>query len=140
MAETGDFFVVRSVDGGNLNAGDGASSSGVSLRDVAAADEAIAAGMPVGGKAWIARVVENGDGDRLGADETAEIAPPPARAPGGIALFAFTREVGSIDAGVVQLGDGRGATAGIGVNLRFFRGDFEIANNTKAQHAVLFIG
>ncbi len=103
-------------------------------------EEAIAAGMPVGGKAWIARVVENGDGDRLGADETAEIAPPPARAPGGIALFAFTREVGSIDAGVVQLGDGRGATAGIGVNLRFFRGDFESANNTKAQHAVLFIG
>ncbi len=40
MAETGDFFVVRSVDGGNFDAGDGASSSGVSLRDVSAADEA----------------------------------------------------------------------------------------------------
>jgi hypothetical protein len=39
-AETGDFFGVGSVDGGDLDAGDGASGAGVGIGDVAAADEA----------------------------------------------------------------------------------------------------
>jgi hypothetical protein len=38
-AEAGDFFGVGSVDSGDFDPGDGASSAGVRLRDVAAADE-----------------------------------------------------------------------------------------------------
>src|ERR1700732_1503542 len=95
--------------------------------------------VPVGWKAGIGRMVENGDGDGLVADEAAEIAPAAARAPGGVAFFAFTGEVGAVDAGVVQLGDGSGVAAGIGVNLGLFGRDFESADDAKAQEAVFLI-
>ena len=39
-AKAGDFFGVGSVDGGDFDAGDGAGGTGVSFRDIAAADEA----------------------------------------------------------------------------------------------------
>src|SRR6266403_5067960 len=39
-AEAGDFFGAGSVDGGDLDAGDGPRGASVSFRDVAAADEA----------------------------------------------------------------------------------------------------
>ena len=84
-------------------------------------------------------MVENGDGDRLGADKTAEVAPASASAPGGVALFSFTGEVCSVDASVVQLGDGSGAAAGVGVDLGFVRRDFESADDAKAQDAVFLI-
>src|SRR5882724_765629 len=102
-------------------------------------EKAVAAGVPIGGKAGIGRMVENGDGDRLVADETAEIAPAAARAPGGVAFFAFTGEVGAVDAGIVQLGDGGGAAAGVGVDLRFVRRNFKRADDAKAQDAVFLV-
>ena len=95
--------------------------------------------MPVSGEAGIGGVVENGDGDRLGADKTAEVAPASASAPGGVALLAFTCQIGAVDAGVVQFGDGGGAAAGVGVDLGFVRRDFESADDAKAQDAVFLI-
>src|SRR5260370_28460122 len=59
-------------------------------------EKAIAASVPVGGKAGIGGVVENGDGDGFVADETAEVSPAGARAPGGITFFAFAGEGGSL--------------------------------------------
>src|ERR1700681_4546732 len=44
-------------------------------------EKTVTACVPVGWKARIGRVVENGDGDGLVTDETAEIAPAAARAP-----------------------------------------------------------
>src|SRR2546426_7035890 len=96
-------------------------------------EKSVAAGVPIGGKTGIGRVVENGDGDGLIADETAEIAPAATRAPGGVALFAFTGEVGAVDADIVQLGDGGGAAAGVGVDLRFVRRNFKRADDAKAK-------
>src|SRR2546429_144812 len=85
------------------------------------------------------RSVENGDGDGLVADEAAEIAPAAARAPGGVAFFAFTGEVGAVDAGVVQLCDGSGVAARVGIHLGFVGRDFESADDAKAQEAVFLI-
>ena len=39
-AEAGDFFLVPSVEGGDLDSGDSLSGAGVGFRNVAAADEA----------------------------------------------------------------------------------------------------
>src|SRR2546421_11295571 len=102
-------------------------------------EKAVAAGVPVCGKAGIGRVIQDGDGDGLVGDETAEIAPAAARAPGGVAFFAFTGEVGAVDAGVVQLGDGGGVAAGVGVDLGLVGRDFQSADDAKAQEAVFLI-
>src|SRR6266850_411708 len=102
-------------------------------------EKTIAAGVPIGGKAGIGRVIENGDGHGLVANETAEIAPAATRAPGGVALFAFAGEVDAVDAGVVQLGDRSGAAAGVGVNLGFVRRNFKSANDAEAQDAVFLV-
>src|SRR6266404_5634161 len=102
-------------------------------------EKAVAAGVPIGGKAGIGRVIENSDGDGLVANETAETAPSAARAPGVVALFTFTGEVGAVDAGVVQLGDGGGAAAGVGVDLGLVRRDLESTDDAKAQDAVFLI-
>src|SRR2546429_9836804 len=85
------------------------------------------------------RSVENGDGDGLVADEAAEIAPAAARAPGGVAFFAFTGEVGAVDAGVVQLCDGSGVARPVGINLRFYGRGFQNADHRKAQEAGLLL-
>src|SRR6266849_2131869 len=102
-------------------------------------EKAVAAGVPIGGKAGIGRVIEHSDGDGLVANETAEIAPAAARAPGGVALFTFTGEVGAVDAGVVQLCDAGGAAAGVGVDLELVRRDLESTDDAKAQDAVFLI-
>ena len=59
-------------------------------------EKTVTTSVPVGWKSRIGRVVENGDGDGLVADETTEIAPAAACAPGGVAFFAFTGEVGAL--------------------------------------------
>src|ERR1700730_18184936 len=102
-------------------------------------EKTVTTGVPVGWKARIGRVVENGDGYGLVADETAEITPAAARAPGGVAFLAFTGEVGAVDADVVQLGDGSGAATAVGVDLRFAGRDFESTDHAKAQEAVFFV-
>src|SRR2546429_8156342 len=81
------------------------------------------------------RSVENGDGDGLVADEAAEIAPAAARAPGGVAFFAFTGEVGAVDAGVVQLCDGSGVAARGGIHLRVVGRGFESAGDEIGRAA-----
>src|SRR5215469_7152143 len=46
-------------------------------------EQTVAARVPIGGKARVIRMIEDGDGDRLFADLTAENAPTAARAPCG---------------------------------------------------------
>src|SRR5713101_2351810 len=85
----------------------------------------IAASVPVGWKARILRVVEDGYGDGLVADTAAEIAPTAARSPNGFAFFGFTGEIDAVDASVVQLGDSGGAAGGVGEDFGFVGGRFE---------------
>src|SRR5205807_9347346 len=109
------------------------------LAELVSGEKAVAEGVQIGEETWIRRVIENGDGDRFAADKTVEVAPASASAPGGVALFSYTGEVCSVDAGVVQLGDGGGAAAGVSVDLGFVRRDFESADDAKAQDAVFLI-
>src|SRR5712692_2753145 len=101
--------------------------------------KAVAARVPIGGKAGIGGVIENGDGHRFVTDQTAEVAAASTSAPGGVAFFAFAGEVGAVDAGVVQFGDGRGAATRVSVDLGFVGGNLESADNAKAQDTVFLI-
>src|ERR1700676_1830426 len=103
-------------------------------------EEAIAARVQVSGKAGILRMIEDGDGDGLVANQAAEIAPAPAGAPCGVAFFSFACEIGAVDAGVVQLSHRCGAAARIGVNLGLVGRNLESADDAKAQHAVFGVG
>src|SRR5271168_1709706 len=99
----------------------------------------VAARVPIRRKARIGRMIQDCDGDTLVADFAAEIAPASPRAPSVIAFFSFTRQVGAVDTGIVQLSDGGGPAAGIGVDLGLVRGNLESADDTQSQDAILGI-
>src|SRR5271170_7259544 len=95
--------------------------------------------MPIGRKPRILRMIENGDGDRLVAHEPAQITPTTASSPSGVALFPLTRKIGAVDSSVIQLCNGSGAAARIGIHLWLIRRNFQRPNHPKPQHAVFFI-
>src|SRR4029077_20973166 len=100
---------------------------------------AIAAGVPVRGKARIRGVVKYSDGDRLITELAAEIAPAAARAPSGIPFLSFAGQVDPTDASVVELGDGGRPAAGIGEDFGLVGGSFQGARHAHAEHAFLIV-
>src|ERR671930_750717 len=56
-------------------------------------EQAVAARVPVGGIARIARMIEDGDADGRVADFSAQHAPAAARAPGVVSFLAFAGQV-----------------------------------------------
>src|SRR5580692_8727987 len=92
-------------------------------------EESVTACVPIRRKSRILRVIENRDGDRFFTDKAAQIAPVSTSPPGSVSFFTLTCKIGSVDAGIVQLGDRGGAAAGIRVHLGLIRGNFQRTNN-----------
>ncbi len=85
-------------------------------------------------------MIEDGDGDGLVAELAAEIAPAAPGAPGGFALFSFTGDVDTVDAGVVELGDRGGAAGGVGEDFWLVRGSFQGPSDAHAEDTFFVVG
>src|SRR5690348_13280048 len=96
--------------------------------------------MPVGGKAGIFGVVEDGDGYGFIVHHATQVAPASTRAPRLVALFSFAREISAVHSGVVELGDGCGTPVSVRIDLGLLRRNFQSANDAHTQHSILGVG
>src|SRR5665213_4472875 len=102
-------------------------------------EEAVSAGVPVGGVAGVAGVVDDGDGGSVGAGVAGERTPAAAGGPDGSALDAFA---GEVDAGCgfgVGRGDLGGVAVGVHENTALFVGRFEPVGDTHSEKALFVV-
>src|SRR2546422_7874671 len=64
-------------------------------------EQTITAGMPVGRKACVLRMVEHGERYRFLVNPADQHGPPPARAPHGVACLSFTAAIQTADASII---------------------------------------
>src|SRR5258708_6788318 len=102
-------------------------------------EQAIPAGVPIGGVARVAWMIEYRKRYVFSADSAREHCPTAAGSPYFVAGLSFAAGVAAGDAGVIQHGNGGGVAAGVGEDLRFVRWLFQLTRDAHADHAFLVV-
>src|SRR5690606_16555968 len=101
--------------------------------------QTIASCMPIRGKSWICRMINDRKINLLPIDLSREVHPVSSCTPDGVTLFARAASIHTRHALVIQGWNGRGDSRSVGEDLRLVRWMLQLASNAYAQHALLVI-
>ncbi len=109
------------------------------LSEVVGGEEAIASGVPIGGRAGVLRMVEDRHRHVFIAGSAREGHPAAARAPDRVAFFPLAAPIETGDSGVVEGDHGGGPPGGVGQGHGLLRGLLEKAGDTQSEETLLVV-